>query len=110
MLYLDRQEGLKSLITDWYELYDRFMVLLYKVRRDQMPAYLFKRISKKFGRNTRLASSGGINDDKIFSSTIGTQSFCPRAISYWNTLPPEIRTAPILKSFKGAVELWVKEI
>ena len=40
-----------------------------------------------------MASSGGIINDKVCSSTIGTQSFCPRAIGYWNSLPPEIQSA-----------------
>ena len=85
------------------------LVLLFKAKLERKPFYLYDQISATFNMNTRLAVNNGIRETRRVKSTLAKQSFIPRAISQWNSLPWNLRTISSLVKFKTRVKSWVKE-
>ena len=83
-------------------------MIFFKIRRDRKPVYLYNQISEKFAVNTRLGLNNGIRETRRFKSTLGTQSFTPRSIKQWNSLPVEIRTESSNDKFRSKLRAWVK--
>ena len=84
------------------------IMILFKTRRDKKPVYLYNQISQKFAVNTRLGVNNGIKETRRFKSTLGTQSFTPRSIKQWNSLPMDIRTESSILKFRSKLRVWVK--
>ena len=84
------------------------LMLIFKTSKDRKPVYLHDRISKRFAVNTRLGANKGIKDSRKFKTTLGMQSFTPRSIKLWNSLPGDIRTEPNIVKFKSKLRAWVK--
>ena len=84
------------------------LVLLFKTRQEKKPTYLYEKISTPFSANTRLATSDGIRYDMRSKSNIAKQSFLPRTVVQWNSLPPDMRKMSHLSKFKQSLRQWVK--
>ena len=84
------------------------LMIIFKTNRDRKPVYLYQKISNKFAANTRLGTNNGIKDSRRFKTTLGSQSFTPRSIKQWNSLPNNIRTEPNIVKFKSKLKTWVK--
>ena len=84
------------------------LVLLFKAKISGKPGYIFDKISGSFQVRTRLAD-GGIKESTRIKSSLGMQSFMPRSIKEWNSLPIEIRTITKLTKFKSELRTWVKD-
>ena len=85
------------------------LVLIFKAKLEKKPVYLHGQISATFNVKTRLAVNNGIRETRKIKSTLGKQSFIPRTISQWNSLPWNIRSISSLVHFKTNVKSWVKE-
>ena len=85
------------------------LVLVFKAKQEKRPVYLHGQVSATFNVNTRLALNNGIRETRRVRSNIGKQSFIPRTIIQWNSLPHNIRSIPILGQFKTRLRLWVKQ-
>ena len=86
------------------------ILLLYKAKESKKPGYIFSKISHKFNKVTRIATSGGIKDFRRFESTLAQQSFLPRTVKVWNEqLPAEIRSETSIKLFQKKLRVWVKK-
>ena len=85
------------------------LVLVFKTRMNQKPAYLYSQVSAQFSVNTRLAVSHGIRETRRTQSEIGRKSFFPRTIKQWNSLPADVRSATSLGKFKMKLKSWVKQ-
>ena len=84
------------------------LMIIFKTRNDRKPVYLYQKLSNKFAVNTRLGLNNGIKDTRRFKSTLGNQSFIPRSIKQWNSLPANIRTESSIVKFKSKLRAWVK--
>ena len=85
------------------------LVLMYKTKMEKKPAYMYSKICTPFNMNTRLADTNGIKGIRRFKSNIAKQSFLPRTILQWNSLPPDIRSSLTLTKFKFKLKPWVKQ-
>ena len=85
------------------------LVLLYKAKHDKKPVYLYSKISQAFCVNTRLGISDEIKETIRFTSTLGQQSFIPRTIKQWNSMPGDLRSASSLPIFNAKAKMWTKE-
>ena len=84
------------------------LMIIFKTKNDRKPVYLYQKVSKKFAANTRLGLNNGIKDTRTFKSMLGSQSFTPRSIKQWNSLPTYIRTESSIVKFKSKLRAWVK--
>ena len=84
------------------------LMIIFKTNRDRKPVYLYNKISNKFAVNTRLGANNGIKDTRRYKSTIASQSFTPRSIKHWNSLPNNIHTESNIVKFKSKLRAWVK--
>ena len=85
------------------------LVLVFKAKLEKRPVYLHGQVSTSFNVNTRLALNNGIREARRIRSTIGQQSFLPRTVNQWNSLPQNIRTIPSLGKFKIKLKPWVQQ-
>ena len=83
-------------------------MLIFKAKQDKKPFHLHSQISTAFNVITRLALNNGIKETRRKRSTLGKQSFIPRAISQWNSLPWNIRSISTITEFKRKMTVWVK--
>ena len=85
------------------------LVLVYKIRRDKKPVYLYDKLGRTNTYNTRQMTETSIKPPDTLNTKIAKTSFINRAITAWNNLPNELRLANSLGSFKIQTKLWVKE-
>ena len=85
------------------------LILVFKVKQEEKPTYIYNKISTPFNVHTRLARSNGIKENWKIKSKLGKQSFIPRATTEWNRLPPNIRTTTSIGKFKEKLKMWVKQ-
>ena len=84
------------------------LVLLFKMKMNKNPAYLFNKVSMEFSYKTRLATSEGIRENLLISTELARKSFVNRTIKLWNNLPVEIRSSSTEKYFKKNLKPWIK--
>ena len=85
------------------------LLLLFKSKQTGKPEYIYSKINNKFTRVTRLATFGGIKDDRRFESSLAQSSFIPRTVKLWNEkLPETLRVEKSLTNFQGKLKIWVK--
>ena len=84
------------------------LVLVYKVKSDKKPFYLYDRLGHEFSHNTRLMEGNGVRDTGKQHSELHRTSFIPRSIRDWNSLPHNIRLCTKLPEFKKRLKVWVK--
>ena len=89
------------------------LILLFKIRQDKKPKYLFDKIDKKYPYKTRLAeeenANNRIGETRIFEKETAQKSFIPRVTKDWNNLPNSLREITLLKMFKSKLRVWVKD-
>ena len=85
------------------------LVLVYKIKSDKKPVYLWDRIGHEFSYNTRLAEGNGMVGTGSNKKELTYESFVPRSIRDWNSLPRQIRLSMKLPEFNRKLKLWVKE-
>ena len=85
------------------------LILVYKIRRDKKPVYLFNKLSRTNYYNTRLMTKNSITPPDTLKTNIAKTSFINRAIKQWNDLPEELHSVNTLDSFKMKVRTWVKQ-
>ena len=83
--------------------------LVYEMKTDQKPEYFRSKFHSNFPYDTRLSTDAGIRRTDHCTLEVSKTSFVPRTTKLWNELPPDIRTAPTLKSFKNKLKRWVKK-
>ena len=67
------------------------LLLLFKSKKTEQPEHICLKINHEFTRVTRLATCGGITDDR--RSSLTQTSFIPRSVNIWNEKLPEILRA-----------------
>ena len=89
------------------------LVLMYKVKVDKKPEYIYKHIGDKQGRNTRQEAdrvgSNILRDVRNMEKETAKKTFIPRTIEDWNSLPTQLREISTLASFKKELKLWIRE-
>ena len=90
-------------MVDYYSL-----VLLFKIKQNKKPTFLYDRISAKFGYNTRLAATGGIPENLLFRTEHAKNSFINRTVKVWNKLPVNLRSCTTEIQFKKSLKSLVK--
>ena len=83
-------------------------MLVYKIKSDKKPVYLWDRIGHEFSYNTRLAEGNGVAAFGRNKKELNYESFVPRSIRDWNSLPHQIRLSMKLPEFKRKLKMWVK--
>ena len=88
------------------------LVLLFKVKVDRRPTYIYKRIGDSVFSNSRQefhrVKSRQLKDSRNMKSSTSNHSFIPRTIDQWNRLPQEIRNIDDLKMFKCQLRSWIE--
>ena len=85
------------------------LMLIFKAKQDHKPVYLHSQVSATFIVNTRLAVNNGMKENRRIKSSLGQQSFIPRSISQWNSVPWDIRGISNIAKFKRRVKEWMKK-
>ena len=85
------------------------LIMIYQIKHEKKPSYIFDRISATFNVATRFAETNAIKDSRTMKTNIGKQSFLPRTISAWNRLPVDLRTTSSLEKFKSCLKHWVQQ-
>ena len=83
------------------------LLLVFKIRSDGKPVYFVEKFNSLFSYRTRLASSGGLQEQKVLNHLETKKSFVHDSKRLWNNLPPRIRQAESLPSFKSNLRSWV---
>ena len=102
---------LKSL--QWLPVRERILyriaTIVYKCLRGEAPSYLTDEIHPisevESRKRLRSASSSDLVVPSTRLKTIGARAFPSAAARVWNDLPPDIRAAPSLRSFKRVLKL-----
>ena len=88
------------------------LVLLFKVKTDKKPVYIFNHIGTQAGRNTRQEadriSANFLKDARNLETGTARKTFIPRTVDDWNELPDEIRAAVSQQVFKRKLRTWVQ--
>ena len=84
------------------------LVLVFKIRKEGRPVYLFNKLSSQFSRNTRNAKNNKIKQNQKPKSEISESSFVNRSIVNWNKLPHEMTNLTDINKFKKELKGWVK--
>ena len=84
------------------------LVLLYKIKTEKSPKYLYDQLSKEYP-NTRLSAGGALLGRKKVRTGTAKRSFLPRTIEDWNGLPNQLRESPNLRVFKLKLKKWIKD-
>ena len=83
-------------------------VQVYNVFRNKLPVYhhqrLFPDVNEARNLGTRSMSNSSTRVD--FNVSLGRSSFFYRGSRIWSALPPVIKTAPTLQSFKSRCKRW----
>ena len=89
------------------------LVLLFKIKMDKKPVYIYQQLGISKGRNTRVETerveSNMIKDTRNFQRGTSKKTFIPRAISDWNSLPVNLRQIEDAPTFKKQLRLWIVE-
>ena len=89
------------------------LVLMFKVKKDKRPHYIYEKIGATAGRSTRQEEERLANhilkDERGFETATALKSYVPRTIGDWNNLPDYLRKMDNLKLFKPKLKLWIKE-
>ena len=84
------------------------LLLVFKIRKEQKPVYLFNKLSNQFSHNTRNAKNNKIKQSQIPKSDIALSSFVNRSIVSWNNLPNDITNLTEINLFKRKLKNWVR--
>ena len=89
------------------------VILLFKVRKDQEPRYLFEMaVSNENPRyNARTGQAGKLRVafNKVPKQSVNLNSFRSRSVKYWNQLPHQLRKMENLSQFRISLKSWVQE-
>ena len=85
------------------------MVLIFKTRMEQKPVFLHRILTKQFNYRTRLASSGSVVFNHSISGEVAKTAFISRSTREWNNLPPQIKQAGNVMTFKRTLRVWIKQ-
>ena len=87
------------------------LVLMFKVRADKKPIYIYKRIGDNPSSNTRQetqrTNSRLLKDFRGLKSETARKTFIPRTVAQWNGLPSELRMIDDLPAFKLQLKTWI---
>ena len=92
-----------KLLVDFHSL-----VMLFKTKVVQKPAFLHKTLRKTFNYRTRAASSGSIVFNYSISGDIAKSAFICRSTKLWNTLPTHVKQAENIRKFKYLLKIWIQ--
>ena len=86
------------------------VLLVFKVRFNESPGYLYDNISIRFVYNTRAAASNSVKCGPEFraSMTLTQRSWRWRAVQNFNILPRDLRRLTAITEFKQKLREWVK--
>ena len=84
------------------------LTLVYKIKSDRKPVYLYDKIGHEFSYRTRIADAHGIRQTGRLNSELNKKSFIPRSIVHWNNLPHNIRLTMKLDDFKVKLKEWIR--
>ena len=84
------------------------LILVFKIRKERRPVYLFNKLSNQFNRNTRNAKNNKIKQNQNPKSEIAESSFVNRSIVNWNKLPNELTNLTDINKYKKQLKEWVK--
>ena len=85
------------------------LLLLFKVKNEKKPVYLYNIVSKSFPYETRAARANNIMENQQTSSDITKLGFISKSTKSWNVLPPHIKLESKLLKFKILLKIWIKE-
>ena len=85
--------------------------MMFKVRMDKKPVYIYNRIGENRMSNTRQeyqrVNSRLLKDIRELQAETARKTFIPRAIVQWNDLPIELRMIDDLPMFKVQLKSWI---
>ena len=86
------------------------VTMVYQTLKTGSPTYLNSRLSTDHPYRTRQFSSGSIRQDESFKcqSSLPSASLRYRGSIEYNRIPPDIRAAPNISTFKRKLRQWVK--
>ena len=85
------------------------MVLVFKTIMEQKPVFLHIILTKQFNYRTRAASSGSVVFNHSISGLVAKTAFISRSTREWSNLPPQIKHAGNLMTFKRTLRVWIKQ-
>ena len=84
------------------------ILLVFKIRKDKKPIYLYEKLSNKYVYGTRFAANNEIHQVQLPQSEISRTAFVNRSITSWNRLPKEVTDNKNDGAFKSCLRSWVK--
>ena len=111
---LDRYTPITTLLNQCNWLSVRQMIVYYdilmvfKIRKDKKPIYLYEKLSDKYAYETRFAANNEIRQVQLPQSEISRTAFVNRSITSWNRLPKEVTDNTNEEAFKTCLRSWVK--
>ena len=89
------------------------LVLIYKVKMDKKPDYIYQHIGDMQGRNTRQEAervgNNLLRDVRNMEKETAKRTFIPRTIEDWNSLPVRLREINSITLFKKELKQWIRE-
>ena len=89
------------------------MILLFKAKRTQNPAYIFNMTVNaeniRYGARSSQVGKLRVVGRKIPQCSLNENSFRWRSTRYWNKLPLELRKMDNLVKFKKSLKTWVQK-
>jgi hypothetical protein len=85
------------------------VVLVFKVKQEKSPKYLYNMLSTTYNYTTRETDSKRIRHTRGTELGLAQDSFRWRSVDMFNLLPLEIRNMSNLRKFKSASKDWIKQ-
>ena len=85
------------------------LLLVFKIRQDKKPVYLYNKFSQKYAYPTRFSNNNEIRQVQLPKSEIKKSAFVNRSTVSWNNLPNDLTNLKNYKMFKIQLRRWVKE-
>ena len=88
------------------------LVLMFKVRADKKPQYIYTRIgdctTSRSRQEAYRVNSRLLKDFRGLKSETARKTFIPRTVAHWNSLPIELRMIDDISSFKIQLKTWIQ--
>ena len=88
------------------------LVLMFKVRADKKPQYIYTRIgdytTSRSRQEANRVNSRLLKDFRGLKSETARKTFIPRTVAHWNSLPIELRMIDDISSFKIQLKTWIQ--
>ena len=84
------------------------LLLVYKIQKEDKPAYLRSQFKSNFPYQTRQATGNCFNIAETPKSEKTKDAFVYNSTIMWNLLPSDLRKVEKLETFKNKLKEWIK--